>query len=494
MNKKSAPKRAAALEDASTSAAPQADAVVTIHANRVLESNYLGIGVQWEPYEVVLSEKDWERIYARLDYMKPPVVRLMLAADWYCTGFDKSGNPTYDWDSSGMQELYRELDYLQSRDITVIIGEWHDPFITSLAHLNIHETDTRWARLIADFLHQIHNVRGYEMVKYYNLINEPNGHWSGNKDWTSWMTAINNLHSMLSSRRYLDRIQIIGPDTTDADSWLNMAVDNLQDKIGLYDIHRYATLKDVESGAFEVQMSALKNYILEHDPKGAAKRLFLNESGIIDGKNQALDTQPLRYDFVYGVWMADYLIQSIRAGLAGSMAWDLDDAMHTHNPGYGSLNLKGWGFWNSVGGQYGYPAKDLELRPWFYTWSLMSRNFPRGSQTLVCDVTGIEGLRVAAAKVPNGSKYDLTFAVVNDYDTARSVQLVVPEAGAAVTLGQFNYFSDDRPVDENGFPVKKTILNGVDLKKGLVVNLPSRGVLILTTREGGSAIPLSTGG
>src|SRR5690349_3109924 len=99
MNKKSAPKRATALEDAGTSAALQADAVVTVHAHQVLEGNYLGIGVQWEPYEVILSEADWDRIYSRLDYMKPPVVRLMLAADWYCTGFDKSGNPTYDWDS-----------------------------------------------------------------------------------------------------------------------------------------------------------------------------------------------------------------------------------------------------------------------------------------------------------------------------------------------------------------------------------------------------------
>ncbi len=470
-----------------------ADVVVTVHANRVLEADYLGIGVQWEPYEVILSDADWDRIYSRLDYMKPPVVRLMLAADWYCTGFDKSGNPTYDWESSGMLELYRELDYLQSRNITVIIGEWHDPFITALSNLNIHETDTRWATLIADFLNQIHNVKGYTMVKYYNLINEPNGHWSGNKDWTSWMTAIDNLHEMLSSRRYLNWIRIIGPDTTDADHWLNMTVDNLQAKIGLYDIHRYATLKDVESGAFETQMSALKKYVLEHDPQGAAKRLFLNESGIIDGKNEALDTQPLRYDFVYGVWMADYLVQSIRSGLAGGMAWDLDDAMHTHNPGYGSLNLKGWGFWNSVGGQYGYPSKDLNLRPWFYSWSLMSRNFPRGSQTLECSATDISGVRVAAARIPNGSKYDLTFAVVNDSDAAHSVHLVVPEAGAQVTLGQFNYFNDDRPVDENGFPVKKTTLSAVDLQKGLVVNLPARGVVILTTKEGGSPIPLSGG-
>lgn len=476
--------------DTATAETPAADVTVTINPNQVLEANYLGIGVQWEPYEVVIGDVEWERIYKRLDYMKPPVVRLMLSADWYCDGFDKSGNPTYHWESSGMQELYRELDYLQSKDITVIIGEWHDPFITSLAHLNINETDTRWSRLIADFLHQIHQVRGYTVVKYYNLINEPNGSWSGNKDWNSWMTAVNNLHAMLSRRRHLDRIQIIGPDTTDADHWLNLAVDQLQDKLGMYEIHRYAKLQDIESGLFETQMRALKEYVLQHDPKGADKRLFLNESGLIDGKVEALDTQPLRYDFIYGVWMADYLIQAIRAGLAGGMAWDLDDAMHTHNPGYGSLNLKGWGFWNSVGGQYGYPAKDLELRPWYYTWSLLTRNFPRGSQTLACDASGLDGLRVAAARIPNGGKFDLTIALVNDADADRSVTLVLPEAGSKLTLGQYNYFKGDMPVDADGFPVLKTTLTGVNLKKGLTIRLPSRGFVLLTTREGGSPVSL----
>ena len=54
------------------------------------------------------------------------------------------------------------------------------------------------------------------------------------------------------------------------------------------------------------------------------------------------------------------MIQAIGAGLAGASAWDLDDAMHVGGQ-YGADNLKRWGFWNSLGGQDGYPASDLAL-------------------------------------------------------------------------------------------------------------------------------------
>ncbi len=75
-----------------------------------------------------------------------------------------------------------------------------------------------------------------------------------------------------------------------------------------------------------------------------------------------VDSQPHIAEFDYGVWMGDMMIQAIGAGLAGASAWDLDDAMHVGGQ-YGAGNLKRWGFWNSLGGQDGYPASDLTLAP-----------------------------------------------------------------------------------------------------------------------------------
>ncbi len=79
----------------------------------------------------------------------------------------------------------------------------------------------------------------------------------------------------------------------------------------------------------------------------------------------------------------------------------------TRGGGYGSQNLKQWGFWNSLGGQDGYPASDLNLRPWYYAWSVLSRSFPAGAQALTAPSTGLAGVRVAAVRIPRRERLRL---------------------------------------------------------------------------------------
>ena len=64
----------------------------------------------------------------------------------------------------------------------------------------------------------------------------------------------------------------------------------------------------------------------------------------------------------------------------------------------------------------------------------------------------------------------------------RIARSVIPSP-AATTLKQYNYFDSDRPVDKDGFPVVKATLEKADLKAGVEVSLPSRGVVFLTTME-----------
>ena len=175
--------------------------------------------------------------------------------------------------------------------------------------------------------------------------------------------------------------------------------------------------------------------------------------------------------------MADYAIQSLRAGQAGLIAWDMDDAMYTGGS-YGAAGLKGWGFWNSLAGFQGYPADDFKLRPWFYPWSLLCRLFPRGSQTLAVSDTGDSSCRVAAIRLPQSRGW--SFAIVNASDSPRVVTLVMP-ARKPVTLHEYRYFVADRPVEAQGFPIPGTVHKTVNLAAGLRVQLPNRGVIFLTT-------------
>src|SRR5690606_8907184 len=106
---------------------------------------------------------------------------------------------------------------------------------------------------------------------------------------------------------------------------------------------------------------------------GKSKPFFMGEVGMLTGKNNQ-DQQTLIDTFQYGVWMADFVIQSMRAGQAGTIAWDLDDAMHTSGykgPGndVNDYHWKVWGFWDSFGTAKGKPELE-NMRPWYYTWSL----------------------------------------------------------------------------------------------------------------------------
>jgi hypothetical protein len=169
--------------------------------------------------------------------------------------------------------------------------------------------------------------------------------------------------------------------------------------------------------------------------------------------------------------------------MAGTIAWDLDDAMHINKdkdskwPDVTKTNFKKWGFWNSLADEIGHP-EDMNLRPWFFTWSLLSRSFPPGCTTLKTTDTLVPGLRTLAAKTADGN---ISFALVNDSDVPQEVHFAVPGGGKVQQLARYNYFPGDTLTDKNGFPLPKEILKESDLAAGLNVSLPARSVVIFTS-------------
>ena len=90
-----------------------------------ISSNFVGNGAQWGGYETVnqwigtesLSEADWNKLYQRIDFMRPPFLRIMTTA---ASSYDNNG--TYD-ETTKTTTLYKMLDYAQSRNIQITYGE-----------------------------------------------------------------------------------------------------------------------------------------------------------------------------------------------------------------------------------------------------------------------------------------------------------------------------------------------------------------------------------
>ncbi len=466
---------------------------VTVDLTAPICTNLLGFGVQWSAYpEFDIREEAWQKVFERLDFMRVPLVRLMLNARSFCEGFDAQGRPLYQWDDNSMRKMYRLLDYCERRHVKVVLGEWHHAAAGEVRpNAPADESaDARWHRCIADLVEHLRHERHYTCIGYYNLLNEPNSKKSGYSDFHRWAAALAGMNAEFTRRGLAEEIKIIGPDVTFLPSdnyWLDLAVQQSAADVGAYDFHFYARPADVESGYLETFCWLKRDYINRYDPHGRSKPLFMGEAGMMTAgaiePQGGPDSQRHVYEHIYGVWMADYNIQCARAGMAGTIAWDLDDAMHTVNSqGSGPSDIhkarfKKWGFWNSLADEIGHP-EDANLRPWFFTWSLMSRSFPPGCETLKSSETLVAGLRTLAARTVDGN---FSFAAVNDADTPRNLRVSVPGGGKIPRLQRYDYFPDDRLTDQHGFPLPKEILADADLQSGLAVSLPARSVVIFTS-------------
>lgn len=478
-------------------AAARAETVLYVDTDAVLERNTMGFGVQWDPSDLWdYSDAQWQRLVKRVDFMRPQFIRCCLMADYYCRGLDAQGKPEYDWNSPHMKRLERILGYCQAHRVEVLLGEWGAPF-------GWKQDDPRWSQIIGDGLDRLIRDRGYTCIRWVNKINEPTG---GMQAYLTWKSAQQSLHDEMKRRNLLGQVALVGPDYSEGKAglrWVDYMLQDGAELFGAYETHWYAgSDSEIPNGDLETALRGARERVTARDPGGRAKRYFMGEAGTadwLDGK----DSNRYIRDFAYGVSMSDYAAQTLRAGIAGVSAWMLDDPMHQQPGSYppggvpsGSpgvdFDFKVWGLWNSMGAAMGKP-EDENLRPWFYSWSLLTRLFPRGACSVVCTSPHVRGVRMAAVLVPHGAQKDLSLIVVNNSDAPRRYRIVIPNARPAASLTEYRYFDTERPSDTDGFPVPSRTLRGVRLASGLEVSLPSRGVVFLTTMAGGSPLIFGTG-
>lgn len=460
---------------------------ITVDLSTPIIQKFKGIGIQVDPFSYEPTPAQWARIWKRVDRCKPGYFRLIFQANTYCNGFNADGEPIYSWKSNPIvgdtNQVYKILDYAQKRDVDVMIGEWGCPVWKDT---RLEPGDPRWTRLITDWISHLLNDRHYSVIKNYDFFNEPNGNWSGNKDYESWLSGMKSVGESFKAKGLSPRIQLSSPGTSGNSYWMEnftyikRCAKDIPDLIGSYNLHWYAEDEEVINGKLEPFLSNQRKIVLDTDPKAKDKSFFMGESGIFTGRCNG-DQQPRVKTFEYGVLMADYTAQIARAGWEGLSYWDLDDAMHTNDkyivpPGPNTLKI--WGFWNTQGTAMGNPA-DENLRPPFYSWTVTSRLFPKGSTIVECNNPNLPKFRALAGT--DAKRREVSVMLVNDSDDPREVSVDVPDIGTR-TLWEYHYFDKDRPVDKEGFPIaakKRTAL----LSAGFSVSLPSRGVVFLTTRN-----------
>jgi hypothetical protein len=445
-----------------------------------------------------MTDSKWQQVFARVDFIQPKIARVMDQANWrYLKGWDQQGNPIVDFETPQMQALYKLLDYCQKRNITVILGEWGQPYKVHDTHLHLAgkftgANDPKWTALITENLTHLIKEKKYTCIKYYNLVNEPNGDWATTDgDWKQWKEGILMLQASLEKSGLSDFVAIIGPDATSFNNkkspyrgldWAREAAVQLPGPLAAYDMHDYPSKEDIRSGAFQKTWKQ----VVQFTDSVARKPFIMGELGAKgrpssnshEGDTYAsADSQLSVYDYDYGVDMADGLAQAMNAGVDAVIAWDLDDAMHTNGDTGDRQQLKRWGMWNILGTELTGDPGDEKIRPWFYTWSLMCRYY-RGEMKII-GMNGLDkfGIRGVAGQSPQG---DVTLTFVNNTQVEAVFSLDTTAFKKGTSLTKFLYTENERSVDKNDFPVaqQKGITPGT---KPIKVTVPAKSVVLYTT-------------
>lgn len=452
-------------------------------SDAVLQSSYLGNGVEWDPYDeapgwgVEVSDADWKKLTARMDFLRPGFIRCMIGGQnlYYDHG-------TYDRERNA-EPLLKLLAYCQERGIEVLFGEFNPPDKSLKA-------DPAWVKMSVDYLDWLVQEKGFDCIRHFIIFNEPDGDWATPEgDYAFWKFMMERFHQEMALHPgLLDKVSLAGPDLVveyrnpasayDAPGWVAQTAADLDSLVGLYDIHAYPGQQQVRSGAFA---DLLQEYRI---PEG--KRLVLGEAGYkywreedaaLQAENdrraaaspytQGTDSQMLCGDFFYGLDLSVLAMDVMNGGVSGMAVWMLDDALHAG--GDSPRNLKVWGFWNILGEElFGDPSLETP-KPSFYGWALMSRFFPAGCDILRVEAPPAEGLRMAAA-VLDGRH---TLAVVNFSDTDRNLEVHLPLSGAV----RYEYVEGVCPADADGMPVP--VSTGIGGKRHEVA-VPAQSLVLLT--------------
>ena len=461
---------------------------MTVKADSLVNVDYIGNGVQWDPYaldygqgKVEISEEDWQKLYARLDNMRPGFIRMMQNT------VDRLRDGVFD-PMYGFDHLKRLLDYCQSRNITVMFGDWGgwtvDPDAKTvneplLAH-------------IADYMKFLIEEQGYSCIKYYNLINEPNGWWSTNKgDYELWARSMHILAREFERTGLDDKLTLVGPDaaiwSSEESWWVSRTRDEMGDFVGLYDIHTYPSKTTINSGKYSEIISSYKAEV------PAGQQIVMGEIGIkfVDPADSLFNQENIRranacahasksdsqmfvYDYMYGTDMADALFQTINSGFSGSVVWMLDDAMHSNES---PDKLKIWGFWNILGEEY-FGAEQEVVRPWYYAWSLLCRYIPSGS---AFNWVGIAPADCGVKAISAVAGQHRTLALVNVGKEMQTVQvsgkMTIPHA----RIFRYGEKLFQTQGDHTMLPEAEEVR--VDVSRGIRLDLPGESLIVITNIE-----------
>jgi len=363
------------LAPAPRDAAP--DEVIFQVASEALPGPYMGFGYEddgWFYNEQNARHGADDAAYAlreaRIRELQPDWVRMFF---WY-----KDWNPSHDWenfhfDSDNMESHYRALEIYQSMG-TAVMGcgvEWgmKAPFAEKEA----------LARATGELLEHLIKEKGFTVLRYWTLTNEPNLSFERSGATFEDYVRIHQLLQEEFQQRGLD-VQLVGSDDTNGgEAWFEACVEDERywDSVDLFASHIYLKHdgRRLAQPFFTDRLDQLKG----------RKPFVVAEFGFQDERSGTFEN-PLMRSYDYGLWSLDFALQGLNLGVAGFAIWGLSEMYY---PGRDTMPME-YGLWNF--------GPDWALRPIYSAWKLLSAHTQAGDQVRAVSSNHSEVLGVVVGR------------------------------------------------------------------------------------------------
>ena len=462
--------------------------------DNVINRDYIGNGAEWDPYDEAiawgtdLSEEDWSVLMHRVHPMGMGYVRCMINSPFL---YWDASSRTYD-KTRNIEKICRILQYCQDNGIIVVYGEFNPPEPEM-------KDSMQWVEMSVDYLNYLVNVLGFDCIKYFVIFNEPDGYWAATDgDYELWKSMALRFDAQMQKYPGLkDKVSLAAPDAVvhnvhsetglSVEDWIKMTADDLDDIVGIYDVHAYPGQQEVRNGSYLDELKALKALV----PDG--KRIILGEAGfkyenpedsLLYKENRrraeehpfagVADCNMMVYDHFYGLDMALLAMDVMNSGFSGMAVWMLDDAAHSVGDSGLRENIKVWGFWNILGTEaFGVPSEE-DIRPWYHAWALMCRYFPKGCDIQETECSDASGIRVCAAEM----KGRHTLALVNCSSDDMTAGLALPYTFSKARV----YVYEDSFYEIGADGVLEPYLKGIS-GKSMKIKIPSQSLVLITDMD-----------
>jgi hypothetical protein len=321
---------------------PRADFVVT---KKAVGPPIAGFGACMNPYVFAFPNMPPEinaaqaaELEARVKELHPQFVRIFFLNRW----LDEDNDEPVNKKKGGMREsVIRTIRLAQDSGATVLLQLWYDPD----AYKDVDGVTTKFARAIKE----LRGKYGLTSIQYATIQNEPDGNPDDVK-FARYPVIYRSFDRALRAEGIRGDIQVVGGDLAGEkwQHWLEMIGHDISGVCDGYSVHAYWDywrIKTFRTYIAEVKATLAKMpanaqrpmYITEFGARG-----FRERPGLEPGKSG--DGKPICDVPVYSFEICIFMMESINAGFAGTIQWDMYDAWYDRKMGYGVIGPVERGF------------------------------------------------------------------------------------------------------------------------------------------------------